>query len=175
MTMKKRDFNQLEKMYQECIAIMETIECDQKLLHMGNCSINNRLKKTLGRTFMGSGNIEISGEYFSYATKDDIMNTILHELCHRVNINTNDHHGDNWKHYAKLVTEKTGLLIQQYASLEKLSYRENMNGYATVECATCGHKHIIKLSKTNEKKRNADTICKNFRCGCGGALVQIHK
>ena len=80
-------------MYQECIAIMETIECDQKLLHMGNCSINNRLKKTLGRTFMASGNIEISGEYFTYASKDDIMNTILHELCHRVNINTNESGG----------------------------------------------------------------------------------
>ena len=136
--MEKRNENKLMEMYQQAMEIMKSIDCDKTLIEVGNIKLNGRLSRTLGRCFMKSGNIEISKEFFNYGKEEDIFETILHEMAHRVCILSNDKdgHGDSWKYVVNQINKKLGTNITQYAGANKIEYRSLLdNGkYATFVC-----------------------------------------
>ena len=172
--MEKRNENKLNEMYHKAMEIMKTIDCDKSLIETGNIKLNGRLSRTLGRCFMKSGNIEISKEFFNYGKEEDIFETILHELAHRVCINKEDKdgHGDSWKHVVNQINKKLGTNITKYAGADKIQYRATLdNGkYATFVCNDCGKRHVLTLSRF---KLTPSEIESRYKCNCGGHIVHI--
>lgn len=172
--MKKRDENKLMEMYKQAMEVMKTIDCDKTLIETGNIKLNGRLSRTLGRCFMKSGNIEISKEFFYYGKEEDIFETILHELSHRVCINKQDKdgHGDSWKYVVNQINKKLGTSITQYAGANKIEYRASLdNGkYATFVCTKCDKQHVVTLSRV---KLSPSDIESRYRCNCGGHIVHV--
>ena len=100
--MMKRKDEDLQVMYNKALEIVSGINgLDKTYLYCGEVKLNGRLKRVLGRCFMSSGNIEVNKEYFHYASESDIMNTLLHEIAHRLNMAHNDSHGPQWQEIAK--------------------------------------------------------------------------
>lgn len=173
--MMKRKDEDLQVMYNKALEIVSGINgLDKTYLYCGEVKLNGRLKRVLGRCFMSSGNIEVNKEYFYYASESDIMNTLLHEIAHRLNIGHNDSHGAQWQEIAGKISKASGLTITQYANNEKLEYRKSLDAYEVFRCE-CGHEHIMKLSKSNFKKSTPENIVKYFRCNCNAKLYHIHK
>jgi predicted SprT family Zn-dependent metalloprotease len=172
--MEKRDENKLMEMYQKAIDVMKTIDCDKTLIEIGNIKLNGRLSRTLGRCFMRSGNIEISKEFFHYGKKDDVFETILHELAHRVCMKkeNEDGHGASWQYVTSQINKKLGTNITQYAGANKIEYRASLdNGkYATFVCTKCSKQHVVTLSRV---KLSPSDIESRYRCNCGGHIIHI--
>lgn len=172
--MEKRDENKLMEMYQQCMEIMKSIDCDKSLIEVGNIKLNGRLSRTLGRCYMKSGNIEISKEFFHYGKEEDVFETILHELSHRVTMRKEgeDGHGDSWKYVTGQINKKLGTNITKYAGANKIEYRSLLdNGkYATFVCSKCGKQHVVTLSRV---KLSPAEIENRYRCNCGGHITHV--
>ena len=170
--MEKRNENKLNEMYHNAMEIMKEIDCNKDLIDFGNIKLNGRLSKTLGRCFMKSGNIEISKEFFHYGKEEDIFETILHELSHRVCILHDDGHGANWQYVVNQINKKLGTNITQYAGANKIEYRSLLdNGkYATFVCNDCGKQHVVTISKL---KLTPMEIENRYRCNCGGHITHV--
>lgn len=172
--MKKRDEVELMEMYQQAIEVMKTIDCDKSLIEVGNIKLNGRLSRTLGRCFMRSGNIEISREFYEYGKKEDVFETILHELSHRVCMKkqNEDGHGKTWQYVTGQINKKLGTNITKYAGENKIEYRASLdNGkYATFVCDKCNKQHVVTLSRV---KLSPVEIENRYRCNCGGHITHI--
>ena len=169
--MEKREEMELLTMYKKAIQVMREIQCDQSLLEKGNIKLNGRLSKTLGRCYMSSGNIEINKEFFYYGKENDIFETILHELSHRVCMSSNDGHGKNWQHVVGQINRKLGTNIKQYADSNKIEYRASLDSkYTTFICTNCNKKHILKTSRLTVSPMEMES---KYRCFCGGHITLI--
>lgn len=132
-------------------------------------SINNRLSSVLGRYFRGDNRIEISGKYFRNASTQDIMSTIVHEICHQVSSTAG--HSKEWKVIANNVSQNTPYSITRLHELDRetLSALQKDKPYI-LECVNCGD----RCGYTKQTKVYKDYI--NYRCGCcGGKLKQVTK
>lgn len=83
---------------------------------------NNRLRTTLAWYIHDTRTIEVSTKHFACCDDDEIMNTIIHEISHNIceekygKQEENQGHSKEWFEIADYITEKTGYLIEQYAS-----------------------------------------------------------
>ena len=170
--MEKRNENKLNEMYHKAMEIMKTIDCDKSLIEVGNIKLNGRLSRTLGRCFMKSANIEISKEFFYYGKEEDIFETILHEMAHRVCIGNDDGHGANWQYVVNQINKKLGTNITQYAGANKIEYRATLdNGkYATFMCNDCGKQHVVTISRLKLTPMEVES---RYKCNCGGHITHI--
>ena len=123
---------------------------------------------------MKSGNIEISKEFYEYGKEEDIFETILHEMAHRVCIRNDDGHGANWQYVVNQINKKLGTSITQYAGANKIEYRATLdNGkYATFVCTNpdCGKQHVVTISRL---KLSPSEIENRYKCNCGGHITHI--
>ena len=163
-----RKDSDLLRFYEEAKNIMLSLGYDSVRLEC-TVKLNNRLRRVLGRCFYNEKLIEIQGEYFCHATDEAIMNTLLHELAHLINIH-NDRHGYYWQQIAKHITDNTKYKITTHSEDYKLEYRKNLAGYETFKCVDCGKEFSVKMTK----KKTIDNLELNYHCGkCKGRLKHI--
>ena len=162
-----RSESELQVFYSEAKRIMESLGYKRCLLD-GTIKLNGRLSRSLGRCFYTIKLIEIQKEFYHHAEANDLMNTILHELAHQVNIH-NDRHGYYWQQIAANISQNTPYKITRFAESDKLEYREKLSGYEKFKCNCCGHEYTIKLNKN----KTIDDVVVRYRCKCKGSLEYI--
>ncbi len=162
-------FNRADRDLQEYYTQAKVI-----MMHLGYdvpsipVTINNRLTRVLGRYFRQQNRIEISGAFFRNARADEIMNTLVHEICHQVSP-TSGHTGD-WKRIADNVSRNTPYKIERLhrAKTEDDYHSPQKARPYVLECTCCGRKHSYT------KKTKAYINYTEYRCGdCKGALKQV--
>jgi predicted metal-dependent hydrolase len=118
----------------------------------GNIVVNKRAQKFWGRcntrtnpkTKESYSYIEVAYNLL-YASDEEIMNTIIHEILHSCEGCQN--HGDIWKKYANIMNKKYGYNVKRATSSEEKGLTEltYQNAKYLLQCDKCGT--IIYKSK----------------------------
>lgn len=99
-------------------------------------------------------------------SKEDLKNTIIHELCHAC-CDIGDHHGDNWKYYARKASKDfhTNITItSEVVGKEQKSYLKSKIKYR-IQCDNCG-----AIDEYQRKTKFVQSVINNrhlYRCHCG--------
>lgn len=155
-------------------------ECEQVMGDLGfelprqiEYKLNNRLKRTLGRcrkiiegeeyiieiaTFMVDVAIEINDDV-------ELMNTILHEMCHALPNCYN--HGDVWKSKANIINDKYGFTISRTTSLPPIYNKVRYAGKTMVTIGCVNGCWSCSKANTSVHVRKIN----DYRCSkCSGKL-----
>ena len=136
--------------------------------------LNARLKSAIGRWSWENGQdtIEFSRQYFvEYANRKmhfEILNTIVHELCHAMK--DGETHGTTWKRYADVINRKYNLKIKRIADYDEvIRYFDEIENQkkVVVQCEVCQREYRMKPTSVRYKKLH------NYHCHCGGKLKKI--
>lgn len=150
-------------------AIKLLISIGYNHIEINDIVLNNRLSSTFGRYYHNKRLIEINTIHYKYSSKEDVMNTIIHELTHNIHdlkYGDNALQGDHnvqWLEIAKDVTEKTGYVIKEYATEDidysKIPKVEYFHHY--LKCKICGH-----TDYSISKFKDASKVVKRKKCIC---------
>lgn len=132
-------------------------------IEINDIVLNNRMKTTMGRYYHEKRLIEISSKHFKYSDKEEVMNTIIHELSHNIcdlkygSIMTNDGHSEEWEEIADFISNHTKYKITQYSKddnhIEYIPKKSYYRHY--LKCSKCNHTDsmISQYENYNEVKR----------------------
>lgn len=90
-------------------------------IEINDIVLNNRMKTTLGCYYHDKKLIEISTKHFKYSDKEEVMNTIIHELSHNIcdlkygSNMINNGHSKEWEEIAEYISNNTKYKITQYS------------------------------------------------------------
>lgn len=159
--------DELHKMLLDGIKLLSNIGFNH--IEVNDIALNNRKSSTLGSYYHNKRLIEISTKHFKYSDKEEVMNTIIHELSHNIcdlkhgSIMINDGHSDEWKEIADFISKNTGYKITQYSdeeipyeSIPRKSYYRHY-----LKCSKCGHTDsmISQYKIYAEVKRKKKCMC----------------
>lgn len=119
---------------------------------------NARLRTTGGRYLLQSHDIEVNPRYYEHYGEKEVINIILHELCH-YHLHLSGHGYQHKDRDFKMLSDKVGAprfckTIESYENRANYKY----------QCTAC--------SSTYLRIRKVDT--KKMRCGkCGGRLSLV--
>ena len=110
-------------------------------------TLNSRLSKSLGRCKFKNGQayeIDIQKQYFLTGNREDVKNTICHELIHSAKECATCKHKGMWAHYANIMN-KHGYNIQIFSNPE-YEHKKTMTDlfYFEVYCPKCKKSTIRK-------------------------------
>lgn len=152
MIIAKRTEADLQKFYMEARRIMSSIGYDTEIIPI---SLNGRLSRVLGRYFIGQKRIEVNKTYFLNGEAQDIMGTLIHEICHQVASPRGDNkHGFIWHNIAQDVTSKTPYTITRMSKITTFE-----NSPYVVYCPKCGLEH--RYARKNKVFNNIQL----YKCG----------
>lgn len=130
--------------------------------------INSRAKRRFGqcrKVPYGEYDYEIEiNEALLKATKEKIMNTLVHEILHTCKGCMN--HGKTWKAYAHEMNVKYGYDISTTTSYEAIGIERPAFKY-TIECQGCG----TLIGRQQRSKLVKQPYL--YRCKCGGKLALV--
>lgn len=152
----KRTERELPRIYRECMQIMRGVGYDVKEVPI---TLNGRLTRVLGRYFRVENRIELSKNFFLYASEEAVKNTIIHEICHQVSPTRG--HGADWKQIAQRVSSKTPYNITRLASNDKVEGVPKIQKERKylIKCSHCGQEYRYV------KKVKAYTSPQDYSCG----------
>ena len=128
-------------------------------------TVNARAKRRLGCCIYREGvfHIEISDRLLSDDKREQLEETLVHELLHTCYGCQN--HGKRWKSYAEKVSGQFGYRVTRTAASEDgdIRLRKESAKYVLV-CNRCGAELVrMRLSKAVKQPHK-------YRCKCGGTL-----
>jgi predicted SprT family Zn-dependent metalloprotease len=140
------------------------IECKDELIGLGydlptniSFSINYNSVSTMG-VCVRSGDrytIKISKFHWENNEKDEIRNTIMHELSHAIDRNKHSH-DHQWMRLAREISSKTSTVIKTYAESTDGEEKASMErAVAYTDCHKCSNRHYI-FRRTKVYKKQAE-------------------
>jgi predicted SprT family Zn-dependent metalloprotease len=169
--------DKIHKMLLDGIVILVDIGFNH--IEINDIVLNNRLTSTLGCYYHENRIIEISTKHFMFSDKEEVMNTIIHELSHNIcdlkygSNMVNDGHSKEWFEIAKFISENTNYKIEQYgdtninvAEIPRIEYF-----FHDVKCSVCNNREwlISKYSNYSDVKRKK--ICPNCQYSSNKKII----
>jgi len=151
-----------------------TKECEHNLRNIGipvgnvtGLTINNRTSKRLGRCSRRDNNFTIEVSAKILHDKNEVLNTIYHELIHTCPSCFN--HGDKWQSYGQLAEVKLNLAkpITRCTSVDRTEEYVSQFKYV-LKCECCGVEILKDRMCGVVKNPELYTHSK-----CGGKLIRV--
>jgi predicted SprT family Zn-dependent metalloprotease len=153
------------------------IECRDELIGLGYdvpqslfFTMNYNSVSTMG-VCVRSGDrytIKISKFHWENNDKDEVRNTIMHELSHAIDRNKHSH-DHQWMRLAREISSKTKTVIKAYAESTEGEEKASMErAVAYTDCHKCGNRHFI-YRRTKVYKVQAH----NFYCSTCGPDAEL--
>lgn len=125
----------------------------------------SKTKRALGRCFFRAGEperIDLSSYWLQYLPKEEVKDTILHEIAHaKAGIRAG--HGPKWKRVASSIGANPSRVADVPEDLQEKFNKKNANYLAV--CDSCNSTHYFnRFTKNWQEKR--------YRCGkCSGEFT----
>lgn len=146
----------------------EAYQMTRQLLDQNNLSTLevtfSKTKNALGRCFFQNKEpvrIDLSSYWLAYLTKDELRDTILHEIAH-AKAGHEAGHGEKWKKTAQSIGANPKRIADIPPELVKKFQKENSN-YVAV-CQSCENEHYF--DRFTKKWRD-----NMYRCTCGSEFT----
>ena len=110
--------------------------------------------------------IRIYKTHYEHGKVEDVINTIVHELCHAYDYKYS-HHGQHWKYMAKIAGRHFNTVITRCSAFDEdeIALRKT-KAIATLTCKSCAKQYLLM-----RRTRAFNSQGKGFRCGrCKGDL-----
>lgn len=105
---------------------------------------------------------------------NSLINTIIHELCHAIDVPNNKNHNSIWQHLA----QKAGKLFNEdicrcaKATKEYVEIKKSKCKYI-IKCQCCGKEyHYIRASKAIKNIQHGNS--RKYHCVCGSYDLKVY-
>lgn len=136
---------QLQEMFETAKQVMVNLGFKKEDMDV-EIKLNGRLKAIVARSFKDE-KIDISREYFNHAKESDIINTLIHELCHQLDNSDEGGHGKRWQEISEIVNNNTSYKIFEFCKQSELEYRNYLPNYSNLECVDCERTGLVRRKK----------------------------
>jgi predicted SprT family Zn-dependent metalloprotease len=116
---------EFKNLWIECLAETSEITGNQEISKKWRIKLNGRISRALGRTNFMSREIEMQKDFVRNGTREEIKDTIMHEIAHAL-VGSNHNHDSTWKAMAlklgalpapaKQVSEKVAKTVRKRRS-----------------------------------------------------------
>lgn len=165
----------LQKIYTQCKKDIEAAGI--KLGPITSCTVNTKIRKTLGRCTLHHNTNTFTIEISSRVLNDNISekttkSTVYHEILHAMKDGKGMSHTNAWDTAARKVSKMYGVNISRCAGDEE---QRDLNNFSPVS-----YKYIIHCTNPEcrcewkrIKRSNIVDHPEQYRCHCGGELKVI--
>lgn len=113
--------------------------------------------------------VKIYKTHYEHSKFDDVLNTIVHELCHAVDYQFSKH-GKFWQHIARIAGQHFNTVIKRCDSFDQHEFEvRKQKALATLTCNTCSKQYLIFKRSGPFKSQGKGYSCGS--CGRGHELI----
>lgn len=163
------EFKKMYEMYNEAEKLLNSIGF--KNISVRRITFNNRFTSTFGSYISNTKTIEISKRHFACGNREDVMNTIIHEISHNIcedrygeQIDNNGHTRE-WFEIANYISKNTKYKIEQFSDLEedKSKIISFPKYFHRMKCNVCGYEYttISKFEDPNKLRKRKCILCQS--------------